>query len=249
MVADHWEVPEVIHYHGSPLGGDRAGVVRFFSGRHAFVSFANPVDLPAIADVAQSFAIDNGAFTAWKQGGEIDFNAYCDFVREWHRHPGFDWAVIPDVLDGTAEDNDDLLAMWPHDLPGVPVWHLHEPIQRLVLLARAWPRVAIGSSGAYSDPGSSAWWRRMCEALPEICDDGRPITKLHGLRMLNPAVFSKLPLASADSCNAAINSGMESKWGRYAPPTRWQRAEVIASRVESHNSAPVWRDIIQEDLF
>ena len=68
--------------------------------------------------------------------------------------------------------------------------------------------------------------------------------------MLDPAIFTKLPLASADSTNAAVNSGSLDRFGMYLPPTAAQRAAVIAERIESHNSAPVWTPLpVQSDIF
>jgi hypothetical protein len=123
-------------------------------------------------------------------------------------------------------------------LRDVPVWHMHESYERLVRLCRTWPRVALGSSGEYADVGTPQWWQRMGGAMDAICDDdGRPPCKLHGLRMLNPTVFSQLPLASADSTNVAQNHGRERK--RYALSAA-MGALAIADRIEEHASAPRW---------
>ncbi|MCY1562980.1 hypothetical protein D9M68_1004500 [compost metagenome] len=59
--------------------------------------------------------------------------------------------------------------------------------------------------------------------------------------MLDPAIFSRLPFASADSTNAAVNGGSVSRFGMYCPPTAGQRAAVIADRIEAHTSAPIWQ--------
>ena len=81
----------------------------------------------------------------------------------------------------------------------------------------------------------------MADAMDAICDEhGRPLCRLHGLRMLNPDIFTRLPLASADSTNAAVNCGSVSRFGMYTPPTAAQRAAVIAERIEAHNSAATW---------
>ena len=232
----------MIHYHGGPMGGTVDYRSRFYSGRHALVPFPRREDLPVVAEVCQSFCFDNGAFSVWRQGGQLDVPGYLDWVDEWHLHPGFDWALIPDVIEGSEDENDALLDLWPRHLPGVPVWHLHESLDRLKRLGDQWSTVALGSSGQWATPGTDSWWGRMDDAMTRLCDaHGRPPCKLHGLRMLDPEVFTRLPLASADSTNAVVNAGSKSRFGIYLPPTATQRAEVIAARIEQHNSAPTYR--------
>lgn len=137
----------MIHYHGTPCGGTRQDSARFLRGRHALVPFRRPEDMPIVAEVCQSFVLDNGAFTAWRSGSPVlDWRPYYEWVDDWHRHPGFDWALIPDVIDGDEAANDQLVDQWPSHLRGVPVWHMHESLERLVRLAKHWPVVALGLS-------------------------------------------------------------------------------------------------------
>lgn len=178
----------------------------------------------------------------------MDLEGYASWVREWHRHPAFDFAIIPDVIDGTEKDNDRLLWDWvgPFGMRPwlVPVWHLHESLGRLRNLAGAWPRVALGSSGEWSTPGSDSWWCRMGEAMDAICIDGRPACKLHGLRMLSTEIFTKLPLASADSTNASRNGQRECRANPIAG------SNCIADRIEIYPSAPEWIPQVEDaDLF
>lgn len=241
----------MIPYHGTPCGGSRQDVARFLMGRHALVPYPRPDDAGVVAEVCKTFVFDNGAFSSWTRGEPMDVEGYVRWVEEWARHPGFQWALIPDVIDGTESDNDAMLRAWPRRLPGVPVWHLHEGIGRLQQLCAQWPTVALGSSGQWKSPGTAAWWSRMTEAMNAICDQhGRPAARLHGLRMLDPAIFTKLPLASSDSTNAAVNSGSLDRFGMYLPPTSAQRAAVIAERIEANNSAAVWQALpTQSDIF
>ncbi|MDD3022148.1 MAG: hypothetical protein PHX61_14390 [Alphaproteobacteria bacterium] len=67
--------------------------------------------------------------------------------------------------------------------------------------------------------------------------------------MMNPNIFTRLPLSSADSTNVAQNMNATGRFGIYTPPTQSQRAAVIASRIEALNSAPVWIRREQLDLF
>lgn len=236
--------------HGTPIGGTRQDVIRFLRGRDALVPFPRQDDMGAVAEVCRSFVFDNGAFSVWKRGEVLDVERYIRWTSEWSRHPGFDWALIPDVIDGSEADNDALLRDWPARLPGVPVWHMNEDIGRLERLCRQFRTVALGSCGEWSVPGTSGWWGRMSEAMNAICPDGRPLAKLHGLRMLDPAIFTKLPLSSADSTNAAVNCGSLDRFGMYVPPTAAQRAAVIADRIESSNSAALWQAVpIQQEVF
>jgi hypothetical protein len=233
----------VIHYHGSPIGGTQDEAARFFARRHAFISFAHRNQEEVVKDVSQSFALDNGAFSVWKQGGELDIDGLYEWYGENFKHPNCDWAVIPDVIEGTEKQNDELLKGWPFwRWQGVPVWHYHESLGRLTRLCESWPRVALGSSGEWPNPGTPSWWGRTAEAMKAACDDeGRPLCKLHGLRMLNPAIFRHMPLASADSTNAVRNCRDGPAWnGRYKPPHQWLRATVIAERVEVNQSSARW---------
>jgi hypothetical protein len=240
----------MIKYHGSPIGGSRQDVARFLMGRHALVPYPRPDDIGIVSEVCQSFVLDNGAYSIWKQGGEMDYEGYVEFVETWHKHPRFDWAIIPDVIEGTEKENDKFLERWPSNLKGVPVYHNYMPISRLKKLAEKYEVVAIGSSGQYASIGTSKWWARMGEMMAAICDEqGRPACKLHGLRMLDPAIFSRIPLSSADSTNAAQNNSQLKRFGMYVPPTSSQRAAVIAERIEAFNSAPIWVGAPQEELF
>lgn len=233
----------MMHYHGTPIGGSRQDVARFLMSRHALVPHKRRDDMAIVAEACQSFVFDNSAFSYWKSGGQLDVSGYVAWCDEWHRHPGFDWALIPDVIEGDEADNDALLADWPRHIRGVPVWHMHESIERLVRLCHEWPTVALGSSGEWPTPGTAKWWERMAAAMNAIADKhGRPPCRLHGLRMLNPKVFTRLPLASADSTNAGMNCGALDRFGMYPPPTSAQRAAVIAERIEVNNSAAVWVD-------
>ena len=50
------------------------------------------------------------------------------------------------------QDNERLIEQWPHGkIAGVPVWHLHEPLDHLSKLACLWPRsLPAGSSADFA---------------------------------------------------------------------------------------------------
>lgn len=233
----------MIHYHGLPITPATAAVKAIETG-HAFISYAHSDQLGLAVEVCQSFAVDNGAFSAWKSGSPIkDWSNFYGWAEQCKRIPACDFSVIPDVIDGSEADNDTLLAEWPHgNWFGAPVWHLNESIARLERLAADYPRVCFGSSGQYANIGTTEWWVQMAVAIRAISDkDGRPLVKIHGLRMLNPSIFTKFPFASADSTNIGRNIGIDQSWkGNYMPPSKEVRAQVMRTRIESYNAPARW---------
>lgn len=239
----------MIHYHGIPITPE-AAAAQILMRRHAMVSFAHPDQIELVADACQSFALDNGAFSAWRTGKPVaDWTSFYEWVSQWRHHPGFDWFLIPDVIDGTEAANDALVSSSVWSPYGVPVWHLHESLDRIErLIAWGFQRIAIGSSGMFAQIGTTAWWRRMAEAVAVFCDgQGRPRARLHGLRMLDPYVFASFPFASADSTNVARNIGLDGRWtGSYQPATKAGRGVILADRIETVNSASRWRGLRYE---
>lgn len=245
----------MIFYHGTPIGGTTVDAAMFLTSRHGLVSYANQGHMEQVAGCCSSFVLDNGAFTFWQQAQKakeqgkpapppIDWDEYYRWVNEWAKHPGYDWHLIPDIIDGTEDDNWRLMFHYGRKAPyGVPVYHLHESLEHLERLVKNYPRIALGSSGEWKTPGTKAWKSRMAEIMAVVCDpDGVPQCKLHGLRMMNKKIFTLYPFSSVDSCNAGRNNGrVDDRWqDGYMPEKAWQRATVIAWNVEGANSPARW---------
>lgn len=236
----------MIHYHGTPCGGTKTDAKYFLKNRHALVSFANQQDVGIVMQETSSFILDNGAFTFWRGGKSPNWDKYIEWVSEIGKSPKFDWWLIPDVIDGNEDDNWRLMFNYGRKFPfGVPVFHMHESIYHLQRLIDSYDRIAIGSSGQWPNPGTPSWWNRMNILMKTICNsDGTPKVKLHGLRMLDPKIFTKLPLSSADSCNASRNSCRTNIKGS----SRGEKAVTIAKNVEIFTS-PNKYTFLKKGLF
>lgn len=197
-----------IHYHGTPIWGG-AGAVHKIAVRNsgAFVSYIRRDQLDASLKYAENVAIDNGAFSAWKRKIKINWNDFYKSIDPYYEHPKLSFFVIPDVVDGNEKDNDDLINKLPSHLSkkAVPVWHLHESIDRLIHLCETWERVCFGSSGEYAIIRTKIWHIRMNQAFEAIYCKNNFKTNIHGLRMLDGRVLGNYPLSSADSTNLACN--------------------------------------------
>lgn len=220
----------MIHYHGTPISPK--SVLLTLKGRHFCVSFAKKADIRTVHEIGQSVMLDNGAFSAWTRNKVLDWNRYYAWCEKWMA-PRTTWCVIPDVIDGSEEDNDALIAQWPHGHRGAPVWHLHESLERLEKLCAEWPRVCIGSSGQFRRVGSPAWHARMAEAMDRICVGGRVPTWLHLLRGMRMS-GSIYPLASVDSTDIGRNhhlpgrvaADMAQRWDAMQCAGTWPSPQV-----------------------
>jgi len=172
----------MIFYHGTPIGGSYRDAEYFLTGRAALVPYLAPLHMDIVRNVCTRFVLDNSAFTAWKQNIAIDFDKYGQWVETFTADEKFDWCIIPDVIGGSEEANDDLVRAWDDKIPGVPVFHLHQDPKRFFRLAERFPIIGIGGSHIFPNLGSRSWWTRMTELMDTICDDqGQPPAKIHGL--------------------------------------------------------------------
>jgi hypothetical protein len=222
-----------MHYHGTPITPLTA--LYEMSGRCFCVSFAAPGDIKRVHQIGQAVMLDNGAFSQWKQGKPTNWPKYYEWVEEWLAYPTT-WAVIPDVIDGGAEVQDALLKDWPHGQRGAPVWHMDEPVERLLRLCDEWAKVCIGSTSVYSEVMSDRWRARMDEAFDAVAKRHHFLPWIHMLRGMQCS-GERWPLASVDSTDIARNHhlphksprGMADRWDKMQCGATWS---VTAKQME-----------------
>lgn len=229
----------VIHYHGTPITPIEA--LSVLTGHHFFVSFWRPDGIEMVSQIASTFSIDNGAFSAFMAGDAVDWSRYRDFVQEWSL-PNMNFHVIPDVIGGTWQENVKLIESW-NEKRSAPVWHMGEPIEMAIELADGFETICIGGNvGIYENIGSVVWWERMSELLDAITVEGVPICKIHGLKMLDPALRS-IPFYSADSTNLARNICSQSGMSRKCA------ALLLSDRIEATQAATRWKGSPQQEYM
>lgn len=227
---------DVIHYHGTPIWGDSGEVLKVaIKSGGAFVSYARPDQIKQCLEHAAKVAIDNGAFSAWKRGLYIDWTDFYKWLMKFYFYEKVSFIVIPDIIDGSELDNDELVARVPSMFKGkaAPVWHLHESIERLIRLCDSHEKICFGSSGEYAVTRTKLWHARMIEAFSEIYIKRGFRTKVHGLRMLDGRILGEYPLHTADSTNLACNVP---KWKVKYPDlgsNLQHRAAILRNAVES----------------
>lgn len=222
----------MVHYHGCPI--TPRSVLDSLAGANFCVSYASRGDVERVHQIGQSVMLDNGAFTFWKQGIQTDWPGYYEWCERWLQYQTT-WAVIPDVIEGSENENDALIEEWPFGMRGAPVWHMHESIARLLRLCGDWPRVCIGSSAEYSEVGDVRWHERMRFVMRWLCGDGGSApTWLHMLRGMK-LCGSEYPFASADSTNVGRNHNS-------ARASRSLNALLMVGRIDAVQCPGTWTD-------
>lgn len=222
----------MIKYYGTPITPNRIFDEIFEDDRNCLIPFPSPQNLKRALEKCNKIMIDNGAFTLWRKGGEIEWDKYYLWLSKFIKD--VEVFFIPDVIDGTEEENDELIQDFmdrcKYDLSvdflnkGVPIWHVNENLLRLELLIRKYDYIAIGSAGEYQTLGTDIWHKRMNDVMKIVCDkEGYPKVKIHMLRCLNPDIFLHYPFYSGDSTGLAQNHSRDG----------WRS---IVNRIEKYNS-------------
>lgn len=221
-----------IPYHVTPITPNH--ILLSLAGRHFMVRYGRHEQLDLVQGIAASIVYDNGAFgvfvdameayeVAKASGQDVRLDDFLKANIDWHGYytwvdPLLDnptsWAIIPDEIGKSSQEQELLLKQWPHGKErGAPVWHMDEPIDRILRLIDEYPRVCIGSTGEFWriwEPGrhgldlNPVWEAQMDKTWEAIERTFKRTPYVHGLRMLGLLSF-RWPLASGDSSNLAQN--------------------------------------------
>ncbi len=218
-----------IHYHGADITPVRH--LESLHGASFCVSFQYPRNAERLHSIAESLMLDNGAFTIWrKSGGSIDIEAFWAWALPYLDCPTT-WAVIPDAIGLGWEETARMIALTPR-IPAwkvSPVWHLHDPLERLLELLDTYPRICFGSSAEYSVVGSPSWHGRVADAF-DAMSKHHSYAMIHMLRGMQCVKEGwPYPFFSVDSTDIARNhksqlrepAEMRARWDGMQCPIRW----------------------------
>lgn len=223
----------MIHYHGTPITPN--AVMLSLAGKHFCVSHYRPDQVAVAHQIGQSVMLDNGAFSKWKSAKATDWPGYYAWCDQWLDYPTT-WAVIPDEIGGSDQEQDAMIREWPHGHRGAPVFHLAHldadmalyRAQRLLRLLDEWPRVCIGWAEKDYPILGDEYRRAMDRVWNEIAKRHRRAPWIHKLRGMQLST-AEYPFASVDSTDVAQNHnrphntarGMADRWDAAQSPPRW----------------------------
>lgn len=189
--------------------------------------------------------LDSGAFSAAKGGISIDIVELGDWIEaERARAPGIvTEAFTLDVIGGSWKDSlKNTETLWKRGIDVIPVFHVGEPTDVLVSLARDYPKVALGGAVGYR---AKMEWAALCfkHVWPK---------KLHGLGFGQESVM-KLPFHTVDHSSWYF---APSAFGQYPSmgnlPTRntkrlWLHSEVQYQLHMEKQARRLWQGRLPAD--
>lgn len=207
----------MIHLHGSPFSGSKHDPEVEELCAHLYgtgqagglVSFMGKVQTDLVIKHGIITVFDNGAFSLWKKLQKLGTLAGFDWDKHWTKfylwlfmyYSKIEWFLIPDVIEGSEEENDRLINSVPEMFKdkAVPVWHTVESVERFIRLCEEFDIVAIGACGPHEYIMGDACQDRLNFVFDEIYHYRNIDVKIHGLRMTDNRVVAKFPFHSCDS--------------------------------------------------
>jgi hypothetical protein len=147
---------------------------------------------------------DSGAWHAFQNDVTIDIDA----LVAWYASRPFTYKFGLDVIGG-AEDQqrENQRILESHGLDVVPVFHGPnlEPWSYLTELVERYPIVGLGSTCPDNSSAIAQEWFAQC--FDRICDaNGRPRTRIHGLRCAHAQLVQTFPFWRVDGSTWAVAS-------------------------------------------
>ena len=179
-----------------------------------------------------SWIMDSGAFSAYNSGAVIDLQKYIDCCKELlASDPTLTQIFALDVIGDWKAGIRNTEEMWRQGVEAIPCYHIDEPWDVLIGLAKDYPKIAIGGVAYSTDAlkvkypqikfagrvvpglfGQKLSWAHQCFARVYPA-------KIHGFAFANHDAVLSLPFHSTDSSVWAVGLGA---WG-FSRAFHWQR--------------------------
>lgn len=154
----------------------------------------------------RNWALDSGAYSAANSGVVIDRDAYHATVKELlATDPTLVEVFALDVIGDWRASLANAEAAWAEGIPAIPTYHMGEPTDALVAMAKEFPKVALG--GSVGARNRIAWAQQcMARVWP------KPV---HGLGFGSPDAVLAVPFHSVDASSWEQGPTAFGRWRRY----------------------------------
>lgn len=156
------------------------------------------------------WVLDSGAYSAFNSGRTIGIQEYIDFCKQVADGPRPPQEVFAlDVIGDWKASMVNTEEMWRQGVPAIPCYHVGEPKDVLLGMARDYPKIAIGGTAGRMFGDKRLHFLEQCFAhiWPK---------KVHGFGVTNIKLLRSLPFHSVDSTSWEIGALRFGNWAAYA---------------------------------
>jgi hypothetical protein len=153
----------------------------------------------------RSWCLDSGAFSAWNSGTSIDLDAYIAVCKDLlATDPLLVEVIALDVIGDWRASLRNAEKMWQAGIPAIPAYHIGEPDDVLVGLARDYPKIGIGGMARLKGDRK----RRFAEQ----CFARVWPKPVHGFGVGTRESLLAVPWHSVDATNWEVGPGKFGRW-------------------------------------
>lgn len=174
----------------------------------------------------RTWCLDSGAYSAWNSGKPTNLDAYIGIARDLLAiDPQLADVIALDVIGDWRAGVRNVERMWAAGVPAIPVYHISEPEDLLVGLARDYPKIAVGGTARLK--GTPAKVRFAEQVFARVWP--KPI---HGLAVGGRDVLLAVPWHSVDASNWEASPARFGRWKAYGGATIGLRGGAQDLRAE-----------------
>lgn len=156
--------------------------------------------------VFRDWVLDSGAFSAHTSGNEIDLNQFIDTALQLlETDPKLTEVFGLDVIGDFDSSLRNCEEMWRQGVPAIPTYHVGEPEEGLLYIAKEYPKIALGGAVGYR--GKDAW---AAQCFSRVWP-----AKIHGFGFGAEASILSLPWHSVDASNWELGPCAFGRWAAY----------------------------------
>src|SRR5262249_2164969 len=147
----------------------------------------------------------SGAFSAHQSGKEIRLEEYIETAKQLMETDKQLVEVFAlDVIDDWKASLKNCEAMWEAGVPAIPAFHIGEPEEALIHLARHYPKIALGGVALLRGEKKLSWARQcFARVYPH---------RIHGFGFGSEKAVLSLPFHSVDATNWELGPCRFGRW-------------------------------------
>lgn len=158
----------------------------------------------------RSWVLDSGAFSAFNSGKSIDLPAYIEVCRElFKRDVQLEEVFALDVIGDWKRSLANAETMWTAGIPAIPTFHFGSPVEALIELAAAAPKIALGGVARVRKQTRAKW---IAQCFARVWPK-----KIHGFGIGDEETLMQFPFHSVDATSWYLQPsayGLTKTWGK-----------------------------------